>query len=161
MKENSKKLENDKIYKEIGDKIRIFREDKGYTISQLCDQIYKKYAVKLNPNLIGKIERAETRIQIKTFLLLCDFFQININATFIKHSDLQINESEEYNKFFFSDKEGLELIKNIHKLKNDIWKKKIVSVFINSIIPHFENILIEETHVPKTFIRAAAPDKDE
>lgn len=80
------------IYIKIGDVFRYCRMDKGLSLKELADALKKEYGVPFNPNLLGKIERGESRLLTHDFINLCLFFRLELKA-FLDKDKKNIHET--------------------------------------------------------------------
>ncbi|TGL62924.1 hypothetical protein EHQ64_08105 [Leptospira sarikeiensis] len=66
--------------------------EKGLSLKELADALKKEYGVAFNPNLLGKIERGESRLLTHDFINLCLFFRLELKA-FLDKDKKNIQES--------------------------------------------------------------------
>lgn len=72
------------IYKKVGDVFRYCRMEKGLSLKELADALEKDTGVPFNPNLLGKVERGQSRLLTHDFLTLCQFFRLELKVFFDK-----------------------------------------------------------------------------
>ncbi|MBE7412713.1 MAG: hypothetical protein L6Q54_02175 [Leptospiraceae bacterium] len=144
------------IYRAIGFKLRFLREDKGYTLNQICDLIFKKYSVKINPNLLGKIERAESKIQTHLFLLFCKFY--NLNSSFFLNENKEEAISKSYSNFdsIISTAEGRELLLRVSEIRSSKIKLEIANDILRSLFSKLDKIIHDNLQDKNEFILKAA-----
>jgi len=116
--------------------LRHLREEKGYTLTQLCGKFQKIYNIALNPNLMGKIERSESRISTDVFLLLCQFYKVNLQFFF----NLPEGYSDESRTAsLLSENPRRKVIsKFLLSASTDPWKFEMLADIIQILIPRIE-----------------------
>lgn len=72
------------IYTKIGDVFRYCRMEKGLSLKDLADALEKEFGTPYNPNLLGKVERGQSRLLAHDFLVLCQFFKLELKIFFDK-----------------------------------------------------------------------------
>ncbi len=72
------------IYSKIGDVFRYCRMEKGLSLKELADSLEREYGSPYNPNLLGKVERGQSRLLAHDFLILCQFFRLELKVFFDK-----------------------------------------------------------------------------
>jgi len=146
------------IYRTIGSKLRFLREDKGYTLNQVCDLIYKKYSARINPNLLGKIERAESKIQTHIFLLLCKFY--GVNSSFFINEKFQDENTKIFPNFdsMIGSAEGRELLLRISENSGSMQKLEIANDILRTLFPKLDLLIHQRPQEKSEFVlKAASP----
>ncbi|MCE9500665.1 MAG: helix-turn-helix domain-containing protein [Leptospira sp.] len=136
MKKKSEINFSNDIYREIGIKLRYLREEKGYTLLQFCEKFRSKFNVKLNPNLIGKIERSESKIPTHIFLLICQFYKVNLQF-FFSGADEYSDESQIIHLLSESPRRRL-ISKFLVSAVNEPWKYDLLADIIQILLPRIE-----------------------
>ena len=72
------KEQNENFYIDIGVRLRILREEKGFSLDQLSEQLHR-FELQMSANMLGKIERGESRIQAHTLFLIAEFYQTDLS----------------------------------------------------------------------------------
>ena len=73
-----KKEKNEIFYEELGARLRLLREERGFSLDQLSARIAGNGCV-VSANMLGKIERGESRIQTHMLFALADFYQTDLS----------------------------------------------------------------------------------
>ncbi|EPG65344.1 hypothetical protein EHQ61_06365 [Leptospira wolffii] len=58
--------------------------EKGLSLKDLADALEKEFGTPYNPNLLGKVERGQSRLLAHDFLVLCQFFKLELKIFFDK-----------------------------------------------------------------------------
>ncbi|TGK07226.1 XRE family transcriptional regulator [Leptospira semungkisensis] len=83
----------EEIYKKIGQVLRYHRKQSGLSLQQLAAKLEKEFKVPFNPNLLGKVERAESRLLAGDLILICEFYRIDIKQFFLKDTKKPVQEN--------------------------------------------------------------------
>ncbi len=147
------------IYKSIGSKLRLLREDKGFTLNQICDLIYKKYSVRVNPNLLGKIERSESKIQTHIFLLFCKFYKVNSSFFLIEKGIEENTKSSLIFDSIIHSAEGRELLLRLSENSDSKLKIEIANDILRSIFPRLDLLIHQKSQEKIEYVLKAASRK--
>lgn len=155
MGDKSREGNSKDIYRIIGTKLRYLREDKGFTLDQLCEQLNKKYGLELKPNLLGKIERAESKLQTHLFIQLCNFYNVELSFfTSNKKNKQEQNLQEKLDELLLHPT-GREIIRFLTSSSNQKWRP-FIHEMLKVFIPQMEIIIHNlETGKPQTVLKAA------
>lgn len=152
----------DEIYIEIGRKLRFYRENLGYTLDEFCNKINRVYSLELNPNLIGKIERGKSRIQLHDFIYICHFYGIQMHELYPSHlKNRQENPQEaETVQLLLQNTASRQILREISRLKEPELQKVVFS-FLNSVMPLVQKLLVSQEQEKKasSTLRAASKNK--
>ena len=150
----------DSIYVNVGSKFRFCRENLGYTLDDFCAKMDELYGLELNPNLIGKIERGKSRIQLHEFLHICHFYGIELKELYPSELAKQDDylETKTINPLFESIP-GRQIIREIVKLEEPELQK-IVFSFLQGVMPAVRKALkVSEKDSPTTVLKAASKSR--
>lgn len=143
------------IYHIVGSKLRYLREDKGFTLEQLCEQVNKKYGLQIKPNLLGKIERSQSKIQTDLFIHLCDFFEVELSFFIPSKKNKQDQILQEKLDELLQNPTGREIIRFLTSSPNQKWRP-LIHEMLKIFIPQIEIIIHNaEINKPQKVLKAA------
>lgn len=151
------------FYIALGSKLRLLREEKGWSINEFCYSFLKKTEISLNPNLLGKIERGETRISIYYFFHICNFYNISPNEFFFENANVgKTSDDRNLLNYFIEDPIGKQVLIKIKHHPNKFLVFNAVFIFLNHFLEKFEEIIFQENKVPATssVLKAASKTKE-
>jgi len=143
------------IYKSIGNKFRILRDDKGLTLEQLSQKIYKEYKLDISANMLGKIERGSSRIPLDQFLVFCRFYKIDLSFFF---PDEEIYKLPARFEDLIHHNEGRECLKYIAQYSDRPDYLYLIFQFIHSVLPAVDRIQLKKTK-ETSLLKASSPAK--
>lgn len=158
MKKKKDNHDDSQLFLQVGFQMRVLREKKGLKIKELCDILKKKYNHNINANLLGKIERGTSKIQLDTFLHLCRYFNVDYTY-FVEKNKSNPAAPELMNKIVQSEL-NKEIIKIIGLNQKEEWKNQITYDFLKIFIPKIELLIQKNTKSQVTLLKAASSEKD-
>lgn len=69
----------------VGNNLKKYRVEKGYTLRSLSAKLLEKYNKKITIGAINLIENGKNYPSVETLLILSDFYDIDLNYLFTKH----------------------------------------------------------------------------
>jgi len=149
-----KEKQND-LYVDIGRKLRILREEKGITLEYLSRKMKSIFDLHISSNMLGKIERGESRLATDQFLSFCRFYKIDISYFF---PDDDTDKMPKEISSLISSAQGRECIRQLGKysLREDILG--IIVDFLKFIIPKID-VQHSDKIKDKSLLKAASPGK--
>ncbi|MEM7181668.1 MAG: helix-turn-helix transcriptional regulator [Spirochaetota bacterium] len=150
----------DSIYVNVGSKLRFCRENLGYTLEDFCAKMNELYGLDLNPNLIGKIERGKSRVQLHDFIYICHFYGIELKELYPSELVKQDNhlEAKTINPLFETIP-GRQIIREIAKLEEPELQK-IVFSFLQGVMPTVrQSLKISKNDTSASILKAASKSR--
>jgi len=109
------------MQQELGETIRNYRKQKGYTISQLTDKL------DISTGLLSNIENGKT-----------DFFQLNLLNNIIRELDIPLSELHLFTKSFPIEDLDINNMKNFNQIRPKL------EIIINAFIKNFSSLSHDE-----------------
>jgi len=72
-----KNLSENSLYS-LADKFKVLRIQYGLSMGELSKKVEKEFGLIVSENLIGKIERKESKLQLSQFLAFCFIFRVEL-----------------------------------------------------------------------------------
>lgn len=139
----------------VGNKLRELREEKGLSLRGLCDNIKRQYGYELNYNLLGKVERGESRIQLEEFISLCIYYQVDLKEFF---PELTVTNDKKDIVRILDTKIGRVLVRELSKLMGQDKFLIILKDLLNAIaeMNSKQAEQIQENKKPDIVLKAAS-----
>ena len=122
----------------LGKGIRFLREDKGYTLGSLSKALKLNFGLRISSNLLGKIERGESKIQIDQFIILCKFYRVNLDFFF---KEFKIDESVQIKiDDLFQNKFATRIIQTVLEIMRTDKSENDLIQFLNFFLSWYKNV---------------------
>jgi transcriptional regulator with XRE-family HTH domain len=137
----------------LGKGIRFLREDKGYTLESLSKILKSNHGLKISHNLLGKIERGESKIQIDQFIILCKFYKVNLDFFF---KEFRIDESVQIKMDdLFQNRFATKIIQTVLEIMRTDRSENDLIQFLNFFLSWYKNVKKIKIATPRPILKVA------